>query len=171
MMNDQQQAELDVAGRIEALARPVVTSMGLELVEAVYRGGFPGGLLRVTIDKPGGVSLEDCEAVSRVVGTQIDVEGLLADAYTLEVSSPGLDRRLKRPEDYGKYQGRLAKVKTAGRLLVGRLEGLTDGHVVIRSDDGEVQQVPVQEVLETRLVVEFGAARPGAGRERTGRPR
>ena len=169
MMNEQMNANRDLAERIGALARPVVASMGLELVEVVYRGGLPSGFLRLVIDKPGGVSLDDCEAVSRVVGTQLDVEGLVAQSYTLEVTSPGLDRQLRQPDEYDKYRGRLARIKMAGQVLVGRLEGLVDGDVMIRLDHGEVQRVPMRDVREARLVVEFGrdpAAHTAAGRRR-----
>jgi ribosome maturation factor RimP len=151
-MHDRKQAELDVAGRIEALARPVVASLGCELVEASYHSG----LLRVRIDKPGGISHDDCEAVSRVIGAQLDVEESIAQPYTLEVSSPGLDRRLRRPEEYDKYRGRLAKIKTSDQVLVGRLEGLAEDQVILLLDNGEARRVPVQEVREARLMVEFG---------------
>lgn len=164
LMNDQKKTDEELSQRIEALARPIAASMGLELVEVFYRGGFSRGVLRLTIDKPAGesagapgaVSHDDCQAVSRVVGTQLEVEELIAQPYTLEVSSPGMDRRLRQPEEYGRYQGRLARVKTAGQVLVGRLEGLADGDVVIRLENGEARRVPMPEVLEARLVVEFG---------------
>jgi len=144
-----------VAERIEQLAGPVVASMGLELVEVDYRGGF----LRLIIDKAGGVGHEDCEAVSRVVGTQLDVEELIDQSYTLEVSSPGLDRRLKRPEEYEKYRGRLARIKAGGQVLIGRLEGVEGGAVLVQLERGEARRVPLPEIQETRLVVDFGRER------------
>jgi len=145
----------EVAERVEALARPVIGAMGLDLVEVVYHSG-PRGILRVTIDKAGGVGHEDCAEVTRVIGTQLDVEDVVPSAYTLEVSSPGLDRRLRRPEEYRKYEGRLAKVKAAGQVWVGRLGGMAQEDIVVRLDTGEERRIPLRDVVETRLMVEMG---------------
>jgi ribosome maturation factor RimP len=155
-VDGQRSRELEVAERVEALARPVISSMGLELVEVVYHGGPSRGILRLTIDKPTGVGLEDCAEVTRVIGTQLDVEDVVPSAYTLEVSSPGLDRRLRRPEEYRKYEGRLAKVKTAGQVWVGRLGGVAQEEIVVRLDTGEERHIPLRDVVETRLMVEMG---------------
>ena len=145
----------EVAERVEALARPVIGAMGLDLVEVVYHSG-PRGILRVTIDKAGGVGHEDCAEVTRVIGTQLDVQDVVPSAYTLEVSSPGLDRRLRRPEEYRKYEGRLAKVKTSGQVWVGRLGGMAQEDIVVRLDTGEERCIPLRDVVETRLMVEMG---------------
>lgn len=146
----------EVAERVEALARPVIGAMGLDLVEVIYHSGPSRGILRVTIDKAGGVGHEDCAEVTRVIGTQLDVEDAVPSAYTLEVSSPGLDRRLRRPEEYRKYEGRLAKVKTAGQVWVGRLGGMAQENIVVRLDTGEERCIPLRDVVETRLMVEMG---------------
>jgi len=148
--------EREVAERVEALARPVIGAMGLELVEVVYHGGPSRGILRLTIDKDGGVGHQDCAEVTRVIGTQLDVEDVVPSAYTLEVSSPGLDRRLRRPEEYQKYEGRLAKVKTAKQVWVGRLGGVALEDVVMRLETGEERRIPLRDVVETRLMVEMG---------------
>jgi ribosome maturation factor RimP len=149
-----------LADRIEALARPVVSSMGLELVETLCLGGRHPSVVRLIVDKPGGVSHDDCQAVSRVVGTQLDVADLLPHAYTMEVSSPGLDRRLKRAAEYDKYRGRLAKVKTTSQVWTGRLGGLVDDHLVVLQlvDDREVR-IPLRDVVMTQLIVEVGTER------------
>jgi ribosome maturation factor RimP len=156
MVDGQRSREREVAERVEALARPVIAAMGLELVEVVYHGGPSRGILRVTIDKAGGVTLEDCAELTRVLGTQLDVEDVVPSAYTLEVTSPGLDRRLRRAEEYRKYEGRLAKVKTAGQVCVGRLGGLAQDEIVVRLDTGEERRIPLRDVVETRLMVEMG---------------
>lgn len=148
-----------LADRIEALARPVVASMGLELVEALCLGGRRPSVVRLIVDKPGGVSHDDCQAVSRVVGTQLDVADLLPHAYTMEVSSPGLDRRLKRATEYDKYRGRLAKVKTGLQVWTGRLGGLEDDQIVLRLDDDREERIPLNEVVMTQLIVEIGNKR------------
>ena len=152
-----------MAERVEILARPVLDSMGLELVEVVYHGGPSRGLLRMTIDKPGGIGHEDCSEVTRVIGTQLDVEDVVPAAYTLEVSSPGLERRLRRPEDYVKYEGRLAKVKTATQVCVGRLGGMAQEQIVMKLESGEERRIPLKDVVETRLMVEMGRSQHSHG--------
>ncbi|MBI3621299.1 MAG: ribosome maturation factor RimP [Nitrospirae bacterium] len=155
-MNEQRSRDRELAERIDALARPVIAAMGLELVEVVYHDGSFRGILRVTIDKAGGVGHEDCVAVTRVVGTHLDVEGIMPSPYALEVSSPGLDRRLRRPDEYQKYEGRLAKVKTAREVWVGRLGGVAQDDVVVKLETGQEQRIPLRDVVETRLMVEMG---------------
>jgi ribosome maturation factor RimP len=156
VVDRQRGREREVAERVELLARPVLDAMGLELVEVFYHGGPSRGLLRMTIDKPGGIGHEDCAEVTRVIGTQLDVEEVVPAAYTLEVTSPGLDRRLRRPEEYVKYEGRLAKVKTATQVCVGRLGGMTQEQIVVRLESGEEQRIPLKDVVEARLMVEMG---------------
>jgi ribosome maturation factor RimP len=146
----------ELAERIERSARPVVASMGFELVEVVYQGGPAHGIVRLIVDKPGGIGHDECESVSRIVGTQLDIEELVPSSYTLEVSSPGLDRRLKKPEEYDKYRGRTAKIKAGGDVYIGRLEGLDGGCVAVRLNNGEARRIPLHEVRETQLVVEVG---------------
>jgi ribosome maturation factor RimP len=155
-MSEQRSRDRELAERIDALARPVIAAMGLELVEVIYHGGASRGILRVTIDKAGGVGHEDCVAVTRVVGTHLDVEGVMPSPYALEVSSPGLDRRLRRPEEYHKYEGRLAKVKTAREVWVGRLGGVAQDDVVVKLETGQERRIPLRDVVETRLMVEMG---------------
>jgi len=162
-VNGQRGREREVAERVEILARPVLDSMGLELVEVLYHGGPSRGLLRMTIDKPGGIGHEDCAEVTRVIGTQLDVEDVVPAAYTLEVSSPGLERRLRRPEDYVKYEGRLAKVKTATQVCVGRLGGMEQGQIVMKLASGEERRIPLKDVVETRLMVEMGRSQHSHG--------
>ena len=157
-VNEQRNRDRELAERIELVARPVIAAMGLELVEVVYHGGYGRGILRLTIDKSGGVGHEDCAAVTRVVGTQLDVEDVVPSAYTLEVSSPGLDRRLRRPEEYRKYEGRLAKIKTARQVLVGRLGGVAQDDLVVKLETGQEQRIPLRDVVEARLMVEMGVA-------------
>jgi len=157
-VDGQRGRDREVADRVETLARPVLAAMGLELVDVVYHGGPSRGLLRVTIDKPGGIGHEDCAEVTRVIGTQLDVEDVVPAAYTLEVSSPGLDRRLRRPEEYLKYEGRLVKVKTTAQVCMGRLVGVTDGEIVVRLESGEERRIPLKDVVESRLMVEMGSS-------------
>jgi ribosome maturation factor RimP len=120
----------DIAGR-------VATAQGLEVVEVEMRGGGKARTLRITIDKPEGVTHEDCANVSREVSTILDVEDAVPGAtYTLEVSSPGLDRKLLGPEDYKRFTGNRVKLMTrepvnGNRHFEGRLESFADGKLVL----------------------------------------
>ena len=118
--------------RIRGIAERVATSERMEVVDVEFRGKGPRSLLRILIDKPGGVTHRDCELISKQVGAILDVEDLIPTSYTLEVSSPGVERRLSRPADYARFAGckvrlRLKQPLGAQRQLVGRLEGLEDG--------------------------------------------
>jgi ribosome maturation factor RimP len=120
----------DIAGR-------VATAHGVEVVEVEMRGGGKARTLRITIDKPEGVTHEDCASVSREVSTILDVEDAIpGSAYTLEVSSPGLDRKLLRREDYQRFTGSRVKLMTrepvnGNRHFEGRLESLAGEKLVL----------------------------------------
>lgn len=121
--------------KIEQIGRRVAESSGLELVEAEMRGGGKARMLRFFIDKPEGVTHEDCANFSRDVGTILDVEDAVPGAsYLLEVSSPGLDRKLSKPEHYQRFQGDLAKIMTfepinGNRFFEGRIQKFENGCV------------------------------------------
>src|ERR687883_187690 len=101
----------DIASKIEEIAQRVAASEGLELVEVEVKGGGGSRLVRIYIDKPTGVTHADCEMVSQQVGTILDVEDVVPGGrYTLEVSSPGIERKLLKPQDYQRFQGKKAKV-------------------------------------------------------------
>lgn len=148
--------------RIRAIAERVAGSEGLELVAAEWAGGAGRGILRLTIDRPeGGVSHNDCQSVSEQVGAILDVEDLVPGRYTLEVASPGLDRRLYRPADYERFRGRQVKVvlkrrreELGGRRFKGELEGLAEGVVRFRLE-GRDLAVPYDEIERANLVPEF----------------
>ena len=116
--------------------------------------------MRIFIDKPGGVTLADCENVSHQVGAIIDVEEVISERYTLEVSSPGLDRKLLKPQDYERFAGKKARVKLRhpieGRSnFTGRLAGLDQGEALLDVEGGNRMRFPLDEVALARLVVEF----------------
>src|SRR5882762_3862226 len=102
---------LDV-DRVREIAERVAASAGLEIVEVELRGGGKARMLRIFIDKPGGVTHEDCAKLSREVGTILDVEDAVPGAYVLEVSSPGLDRKLSRAADFERFVGSRIKLMT-----------------------------------------------------------
>src|SRR5256885_17009720 len=166
----------DVVGAVRALASRVAGSYGLDIFDVQYRREGPGMVLRVQIDRPGSgrtaeesVSVEDCARVSRDLGAVLDVEDVLPAAYTLEVSSPGLDRPLRHAADYGRFAGRRAKlvmreVVDGQMFFKGRLGGveIDNDHgnrgrdvVIIVSDDGRSHRVPIGVITRANLEVEF----------------
>jgi ribosome maturation factor RimP len=149
----------DLQEQIQRLLDPILGSLGLTLWDLELRKQGPQWLLRIYIDREtGGVTLDDCEAVSRVLGTVLDVEEIVLHSYTLEVSSPGLDRSLKRPEHYRRCQGSLVKIKTfqpinGGKVFKGKLAGLEDTVVVLEQDSGETLRIPLDNISKASLEV------------------
>jgi len=123
--------------RVREIAERVGASSGLEIVEVEMRGAGKARMLRIFIDKPGGVTHEDCANLSREVGTILDVEDVMPDgSYLLEVSSPGLDRKLSRPKDFERFTGSRVKLTTrnpvnGNRHFEGRLESFHEGHLTL----------------------------------------
>ena len=132
--------------KIRAIAERVSAIHGVELVEAELRGGGKARMLRVTIDKPEGVTHEDCANVSRDLSTVLDVEEAVpGGSYTLEVSSPGLDRKLLKPADYARFTGSRVKLMTrepvnGNRHFEGRLETFSDGKLTLETVAGKKQK-------------------------------
>src|SRR5437763_12171250 len=135
-----------MATEIEAIrniAERVAVTHGVELVEIELKGGGKARTLRLTIDKPEGVTHEDCANVSREVSTILDVEDVVpGGSYLLEVSSPGLDRKLLRPEDYKRFTGSRIKVMTrepvnGNRHFEGRLQSFEDDRLVLELTSGK----------------------------------
>ena len=153
--------------RIRAIAERVARSHGLEIWDIVTRRETTGQVVRVFIDRPGpaataeeSVSIEDCEQVSREIGTILDVEDPLPFAYTLEVSSPGLDRPLRSEQDYRRFTGRLAKIVVSEavdnqKAFEGRLRGVEDRSVLLEGPKGRMHRLPLQLITRARLEVEF----------------
>src|SRR6478672_13866936 len=122
--------------QVRGVAERVAASSGLEVVEVEFRGGGKSRMLRITIDKPAGVTHEDCANLSREVGTILDVEDVVPGPYVLEVSSPGLDRQLNRPADFERFTGSQVKLTTrepvnGNRHFQGRMENVHDGRLVL----------------------------------------
>ena len=130
--------------QVEQIAQRVAESLALELVEVEMRGGGKGRMLRIIIDKPGGVTHDDCANLSREVSAILDVEDAVAGAgYTLEVSSPGLDRKLQKPADFERFAGSMVKLMTRepvnnNRHFQGRLQSFVDGRLTL--DVGQVSK-------------------------------
>jgi ribosome maturation factor RimP len=152
-------AEMELE-RIREAAERVAHSLGLELVDVEWKVGRDR-FLRVYIDKPEGVSHKDCEAVSNQLSVLLDVEDLIPGQqhYILEVSSPGLDRKLTKPAEFERFTGRLARISTIEpvenqKFFEGRLAGVAGGKVQIEVQ-GRVIAVPMEGIRKANLVVEF----------------
>jgi ribosome maturation factor RimP len=150
-------------GRVEEEIEKIVSSEGLELVHVDYRKQGRGWLLRIDIDKEGGVTLTDCELVSHQVSAFLDVEDVVPAEYELQVSSPGLDRKFYKESDYGKFIGRLVRVQTTKpirglHVIVGRLEEFDGKQIVVTDPQAKKDPryvVPLADIKETRLEVEI----------------
>jgi len=149
--------------KVEAQIDKIVSSEGLELVHIDYRRQGRGFLLRVDIDKEGGVTLDDCQNISQQVSALLDVEDVIPAEYELQVSSPGLDRKFYKQSDYQKFLGRLVRVQTSRavrgvHVIVGRLKEF-NGDTIVVSDPAVKKdpdyRIPLADVKETRLEVEI----------------
>jgi len=159
--------EASVVEQVRVVASRVAESYGLEIFDVQFRREAPGMILRVQIDRPGpaaraedSVSVEDCARVSRDMSAILDVEDMVPTAYTLEVSSPGLDRPLRRADDYSRFAGRRAKIVMRERVdgqgfFKGRLGGVEGSDVLIEGDDRRTHRVPLHLITRANLEVEF----------------
>src|SRR5262245_59510338 len=121
--------------RIEEVILPVLRDRGLELVDVDWQGAGPRGTLRVAVDKVGGVRVEDCERASRELGDVLDVAGVIDGGYDLEVSSPGLDRPLRKEREFRWAVGKPVRCWIAGgREFAGRLSDVRDDRLVLQRD-------------------------------------
>jgi ribosome maturation factor RimP len=155
-MQDEEQS-----ARIEEVIQPVLGDHGLQLVELEWRPRRPRSILRVFVDKPGGVAVGDCERVSREMGDVLDVAGLIEEPYDLEVSSPGLDRLLRTDREYRWARGRRVRCWLSdGREMRGRLAEVEPGRLVLEHD-GERVELARAEVTKARLEAEVPWPRRG----------
>jgi len=149
-----------VVSKIEEIAQRVAASDGMEVVEVEFKGSGGNQLVRISIDKPEGVSHADCELVSQQVGTILDVEDVVPGHYTLEVSSPGVERKLLKPHDYIRFQGKKAKIVLREpfenqRHLQGTLAGLDNGTVLLDTGAGRILRFPLNQVERAHLKFEW----------------
>jgi ribosome maturation factor RimP len=150
----------EITARVRTLAEPILGDLGLELVDAEFRRETQGWVLRLYLDRPGGVTLADCQRVSEELGDHLDVEDFIAYPYHLEVSSPGIDRPLTRDQDFVRFVGQEAHVSTREDLegrhnFRGRLAGLQDGAVLLDLPDGQRVAIPRSLILRARLQPEL----------------
>lgn len=146
--------------KLRALALRILEFAGMELVHLEMKPGPGGSVVRLYIDKEGGVTLDDCAAISRRLSVELDVEDPLPDRYTLEVSSPGLDRPLVSDRDFVRFAGRNVRLSTLApiegqRNFQGRLAGLVDGTVRLLLEGGREIAIPREQVAKAKLEIEF----------------
>jgi ribosome maturation factor RimP len=146
--------------QVRALAHPILSSLGLELVDIEQAAGGRRGLFRVFIDKPGGVTLRDCEQASHYLGHALDAEDAVPYSYTLEVSSPGLDRPLKKIEDYKKAVGKPVRIKVLDAVegqwvLTGVIRQVGEDAVLLETKPSGTQTVPFANIRQARLEMEL----------------
>jgi ribosome maturation factor RimP len=154
--------------QVRRLLEPVLARDGFELVEVEWVRGGGRWTLRLYVDKAGGVGVDECQAVSHLVDPILDVSELIEPAYDLEVSSPGLERPLRKPTDFQRFAGQRARVKAYGPVAgtapgspgrkqwTGTLKGIKDGAVEI-DVDGVPHRIPHDQIAKANLEYDFGA--------------
>ncbi|HET7753934.1 MAG TPA: ribosome maturation factor RimP [Anaeromyxobacteraceae bacterium] len=157
-----------VSERARRVLEPLVARDGFELVEVEWLREGSSWVLRVYVDREGGVTIDHCQELSRTIETVLDVEDFIEPAYSLEVSSPGLDRPLRKPSDFERFAGQRAHVKTfapiegtapgqaARKNWTGTLRGFRDGAVEIEVD-GQLHRVPHDRIAKANLEYDFEA--------------
>ena len=157
----------DLIGRVREIASRVAASYGLEIFDVQYRREASGMVLRIRIDRPGSkataedsVTVDECAKVSRDLSAIFDVDDIVPTQYTLEVSSPGLDRPLTKAEDYQRFAGRRAKLVMREKIdgqgyFKGQLGGVDGGYVLIEGEDRRTHRVPLDVITRANLEVDF----------------
>ncbi len=148
-----------VADQVREIVEPIIQSEGMELVDLEYRREHRGRVLRLFIDREGGVTISDCTSISHEVDRNLDVAGIPSEPYTLEVSSPGLTRPLRAEADFRRFTNRLIKLRTAVSIddrksFKGKLLGCHDGLIEIEEKD-RVIEVPLSQIIKANLEVDF----------------
>jgi len=163
----------EITRQVETLLQPIATRLGLETVAVDVHGEAERTVLRVLMDRPdGGITVEECAKVSEQLGRRLDLYDLFPHPYTLEVSSPGLDRPLRSAAEYRRFAGRRAELVTGEpingqRRFRGVLLGVVGDAVVLQMDDRQVQ-IPRAKILRSRLVVEQADLRADLNRPAQG---
>jgi ribosome maturation factor RimP len=152
-------AQEEIVKRIDVVVAPILDEMSLELVEVEFRPTGNRWLVRIYIDRDGGVTIDDCERVSRELGRVLDVDDVIDHPYVLEVSSPGLTRPLKRREDFERYRGKSCKIITTAPVdgkteLRGEIVAV-EAHVVKMRDEDGIREVPLDLIKKARLEFEL----------------
>lgn len=151
-----------ILSKIEEIAQRVAQSEGMEIVDVELKGGGSNRFLRISIDKPDGVTHADCELISHQVGTILDVEEVIPAKYTLEVSSPGVERKLSKVADFERFVGHKVKITLReplenSRNWQGTLTACRDGVITMEAAAGKEIQFPFEDIQKANLKFEWGA--------------
>ncbi|WP_026485883.1 ribosome maturation factor RimP [Caldanaerobius polysaccharolyticus] len=143
-----------------SLIQPYLEGKDIEIVDVEYVKEGKEWHLKVYIDKPGGVTLNDCEDLSRYLSDRLDEVDPIKNSYILEVSSPGVERPLKRPEDYERFKGQKAYLRFYQQVdgkkeIVGVLKGYSEGNVYVEVEEGKDMLIPLDKISSARLYFEF----------------
>ena len=149
----------ELVEEVRQIVEPILQSLGYELVDVEYQRESRGWVLRIYLDREGGITLEDCAEASGEVGAVLEAKDIIPNAYHLEVSSPGLTRPLKKREDFQKFRNRLVKVRLyepfEGRKnFKGTLLGMEGENVRLELED-RVYELPLQKIAKANLEIEF----------------
>ena len=156
-----------VVKKIEELVQPLLDELGCELVDLEYQREQRGWVLRFFLDKEGGINLDDCAMASREISSLMDVENIINTAYSLEVSSPGIERPLKKPQDFKRFSGQLVKIKTLDSIdpdvtgknrktFIGTLSGIEgDDVLLILKNKNNAVAIPLSQIDKANLKYEF----------------
>lgn len=149
----------ETVARLNELILPVLAAREVEWVDTEFIKAGKRYTLRLFVDKPGGITLDDCASLSGILGEIIDVHEIIDHPYTLEVSSPGLTRPLKKIEDYQRFAGRLVRITIrdgTGKISLfrGELRGL-EGESVVVQEGSEVFHIPLADIVKARLDIDF----------------
>ena len=152
-------ADLDIRGKLTQIIEPIVDEMGFELVDVEYLSEHGRWVLRIYVDKEGGITLDECARVSREVGDLIDVKDIIQHKYVLEVSSPGLNRPLKREKDFQRAVGKKIEIKMAipvegRRHFIGYLRKF-QGDTLYLEVENNLVPLSLRDVKRSKLVYEF----------------
>jgi len=150
----------NLASRIQDFAEQLAASMGLEIVLVEIKGGSNRSIVRAYIDKPGGVTIEDCERFSKRLSVLLDVEDWIPFSYTLEISSPGLNRPLVKEADFQRFAGKSARLRTRNpiggqRNFRGKILEALSGKVGIEVAPGRRVDIAVEEIEKANLIMEI----------------
>jgi len=143
---------------VRQVVEPILESQEFELVDLEYQRESQGWVLRIYLDRQGGVSLDDCAGISHEVGAVLEVKDLIPSAYILEVSSPGLTRPLKKPEDFNRFRNQMVKIKLyepldGRRNFKGTLLGLEGDRVRVEAEQ-QVYELPLQRIAKANLEID-----------------
>ncbi len=146
----------EIVQSVTTLAERVTAELGMEVVDVEYKTLRGQAHLIVYIDKPGGVTLSDCEEVNKLLSEALDIEDPISFSYLLEVSSPGVERPLKKPEDYKRFEGSAVQLKTYRKIggtknFKGLLKESYENTVLLQTEDGREIEIPFEEIAKANL--------------------